>query len=208
MKERTLTALKKEDIYKFPKLFILFLMIGLLNIACHSFQANQSSAIQENKNEQLIEEQKINYEKMLPFFVSGCNDKNKWIHEELDFPANLYNPNFLRGDFDGDGNNDYAIVVESRKDKREGILVCFRNKETKAVLLGLDANNPPPFWRLNDWDVGTSAEINEVVDYKGNAINIKPKGESIVMKWEDALGIIYWDGKDFRWKEVILNDGN
>lgn len=114
----------------------------------------------------------------------------------------------MRGDFDGDRTVDYAIVVESRRNKREGLLVCFRNKETKAVLLGLDPQNPPPFWFLTDWDVETLEEVKKITDARGKPIGITPKGETIVMKGEDWLGLIYWDGKTFRWKKVVLNEGN
>ncbi len=127
------------------------------------------------------------------------------INKEIDIPdVPLHNPYFVRGDFDGDNSIDYAVIVESRKNKREGLLICFRNKETRAILLGLDPNNPPPFWLLMNWDVETLEEVRQTLDSNGKPVGIKPKGESIVMKGEDWIGIIYWDGKKFLWKKVIL----
>lgn len=146
---------------------------------------------------------------VLPFLVNDCFDKNKWLDKEIEVPnVLLHNPYFVRGDLDGDRSIDYAVIVESRKNGREGLLICFRNKEAKAVLLGLDPNNPPPFWLLMNWDIETPAEVRQALDSDGKPIGIKPTGESIVMKGEGWEGIIYWDGQTFRWKKVILNDGN
>ena len=143
-----------------------------------------------------------------PIFIDQCFDKNK-LDRKIKIPSMpLHNPYFLRGDFDGDRNIDYAVIVESRKDKREGLLVCFRNRETQAVLLGLDSQDPPPFWLLMNWDVETSAEVSKITDVEGRSVGIRPKGESIVMKGEDWIGILYWNGKTFAWKKVILNAGN
>lgn len=213
MKEKLFIKLSEFCLNKSIRLFGLLVGVSLLVFAFLVFQPVKPSTSQEKKDEkpvkeeQPIQEREPNYEMLLPSFLYDCTDKNKWIDNEVKFLVHINNPYFVRGDFDGNGNNDYAVIVESRKDKREGILVCFRNKETKAVLLGLDPKNPPPFWRLYDWDVETPAQVSETTDYKGKSIGIKPKGESIVMKWEDGIGVIYWDGKEFRWKQVILNDG-
>lgn len=206
---------------RFSKLIKLGGLLGIscLVLACIAFQQNNSSLGQEKKNEQAQEkkdEQPTVQEQVsddpedssLPSFVYDCVDKNKWLVEEADFPSvPLHNPYFVRGDLDGDRNVDYAVAVKSRKNKREGLLVCFRNKETKAVLLGLDAKNPPPFWLLTNWDIETKEEVSKITDADGKLIGITPKGESIVMKGEDWIGIVYWDGKAFRWKKAILNEG-
>ncbi|MBK7706124.1 MAG: hypothetical protein IPJ30_10165 [Acidobacteria bacterium] len=195
--------------------------ISCLALACIAFQENNSTLGQDKKNEQARDkrDEQTTVEKripddltdnfILPYFVNDCFDRNKWLDKEIDVPSvPLHNPYFVRGDFDGDRNVDYAVIVESRKDRREGLLVCFRNKETKAVLLGLDANKPPPFWHLMNWDVETKEEVPKTTDSKGKSIGITPRGESIVMQSEGWIGIVYWDGNAFRWKEVILNDGN
>lgn len=146
------------------------------------------------------------YEPLVPQFIGNCLDHNSWLPKEISIPARpKYNPYFVRGDFDGDGGADYAVIVENRSTAQEGLLVCFRKTKSNAILLGLDRDKPPPFWRLEDLDVMTAKEINDNYDFQGRSVTIKPKGESIVMNWEDAMGLIYWDGKQFRWREVILN---
>ncbi|MDQ3801734.1 MAG: hypothetical protein M3384_20105 [Acidobacteriota bacterium] len=195
------------------KCFIL-LATGCVVALGIGFQQNKPVAGQEKKNEQAVQQQQqqrvpddLADNLFLPSFVHECLDKNKELDKEIDIPSVLiHNPYFVRGDFDGDKSIDYAVIVESRKENREGLLICFRNKETKAVLLGLDQQNPPPFWLLMNWDVETIEDVSKITDANGKLVGIKPKGESVVMKGEDWSGIIYWDGNTFRWKKVILDD--
>jgi hypothetical protein len=207
------TSFIKWTELRFSKLirYFVLLAISCFVLACIAFQQNKPATGQENKNEQPNQERvpdDTTDNSSLPSFVYDCIDKNKWLVKEVDFPSvPLHNPYFVRGDFDGDRNVDYAVIVESRKNRREGLLICFRNKETKAVLLGLDPQNPPPFWLMLNWDVETLEEVKKITDAQGKLIGINPKGESIVMKGEDWIGIVYWDGKMFRWKKVILNEG-
>jgi hypothetical protein len=206
------TSYTKSTVLRFSNLTKL---CGLLAISCFVFGCiafqNKPSTAQEKKDEQTKEQELVpndSEDLSLPSFVYECVDKNTWLVKEVDFPSvPSRNPYFVRGDLDGDGNVDYVVVVKSLKNKREGLLVCFRNKETKVVLLGLDPKSPPPFWFLTSWDIETKKEVTQTTDANGRLIGIKPKGESIVMKGEDWLGIVYWDGNAFRWKEVILNEG-
>ncbi|RMG03215.1 MAG: hypothetical protein D6735_09020 [Acidobacteria bacterium] len=195
--------MKKNSFIKYFGLLGSFLVL-----ACISFQQNELVVGQEKKDEQPVQQRvpdDLTDNLYFPTFVHRCLDKNGVINKEIDIPdVPLHNPYFVRGDFDGDNSIDYAVIVESRKNKREGLLICFRNKETKAVLLGLDPQNPPPFWLLMNWDVETLEEVRQTLDSNGKPVGIEPKGESIVMKGEDWIGIIYWDGKKFLWKKVIL----
>ena len=190
---------------------VVLLGISFLVLACAALQQNKAVVGQERNDEQ--QEQKgvlddLTDNMVIPLFVDECLDKNK-LDKEVKIPSiPLHNPYFVRGDFDGDRTIDYAIIVSSRKDGREGLLICFRNKESRAVLLGLDPQYSPPFWLLMNWDVETSAEVGKIADADGKPIGIRPKGESIVMKGEDWIGVVYWDVTAFRWKKVILNNGN
>jgi hypothetical protein len=210
MKENYSIKWAEWDFRKLMKCFVLLGVICFV-LACIAFWQNEPVTGQEKKDEQPIQKRvpdDLTDNMIAPSFVDECFDKNKWLIKEITIPdVPLHNPYFVRGDFDGDRTIDYAVIVESRKNNREGLLVCFRNKETKAMLLGLDPQNPPPFWLLMNWDVETLEEVSKITDAEGKSIKIKPKGESIVMKGEDWLGIVYWDGTMFRWKEVILNEG-
>ena len=120
---------------------VVLLGISFLVLACAALQQNKAVVGQERNDEQ--QEQKgvlddLTDNMVIPLFVDECLDKNK-LDKEVKIPSiPLHNPYFVRGDFDGDRTIDYAIIVSSRKDGREGLLICFRNKESRAVLLGLD----------------------------------------------------------------------
>jgi hypothetical protein len=186
------------------------ILISLVFSAHIVFQQQNAVNGQEIKSQQAKDRvpDDLTDNMILPSFVYECLEKNKEISKEIDIPSvPLHNPYFVRGDFDGDRAIDYAVIVESREKNREGLLICFR-KTNRAILLGLDPKNPPPFWLLMNWDVETPNELSKIRDFRGNAVGIKLRGESIVMKGEDWLGIIYWNGKQFRWKKVVVNEGN
>ncbi len=197
---------------KYTTIFCLLICGCLATITIFVLNSKETPKNQVDESENLLIEKKEklgqerNYEKQIPMFVQDCSDNNKsLVLNKLNFFAS-HNPFFLRGDFDGDGNIDYAITVENVENKKEGLLVCFASKKKKAVLIG-PALKTPPFWSLRTWDIQTADEIKDLVDHKNNPINISPKGESIVMTWEDSVGVIYWNGKEFLWKLVILNEG-
>ena len=115
------------------------------------------------------------------------------------------NPFYLRGDFDGDNQPDYAVAVRDRKTKRLGVFIC--TAKGKTFMLG--ANNPQKVSDLpNDnfvsskWMVYTKQESAEVYnpDTGAHIISFPPKGESIVMVFDEgATCLIYWDGEKFKW---------
>jgi RHS repeat-associated protein len=106
------------------------------------------------------------------------------------------NPFYLRGDFDGDGSSDYAVLI--RKDSQQGVMICRRAAAKPTVL-------------------GAGAEFNQMKDLDFNAWQVHPKGrrvergvgegkaptligDAILIEWEEsASALIYWDGKRFIW---------
>ncbi|MFN7436485.1 MAG: hypothetical protein ACK5SJ_08585 [Bacteroidota bacterium] len=110
------------------------------------------------------------------------------------------NPFYLRGDFDGDKKIDYALaVVESRTDKR-GILIYhpvtkkyFLAGAGKSIPNGHGDNYP---W-MDAWEVSDEKSVEQGVG------EVKPPrliGEAIlIQKLESSSGLIYWDGKEYRW---------
>lgn len=115
------------------------------------------------------------------------------------------NPLYLRGDFDGDGKPDYALVVRKPKTNKNGLLIC--SGTGKVVLLGatvtgrvfssMSADNfVAPYWQ-----VYTKAEVLELTKISSNVP--RPisdiKGEAIGMIWEDGIALVYWDGNRYRW---------
>jgi hypothetical protein len=112
------------------------------------------------------------------------------------------NPFYLRGDFDGDGKADYAILVVSKKDQSSGIAIWLTSQK-KIIVLG--AGKP---FKMS----GQSTSNLDFVDFwqvrEKNAVEGAPEagppprliGEAILAgKSEDGDGLIYWTGKEFRW---------
>ena len=116
------------------------------------------------------------------------------------------NPYYLRGDFDGDGEPDYAVAIKGRKTMRNGVLICTARKQ--AIILGADNPLSPPFSNMPadnfvapHWQVLTREETKSLGKFATTVPNPlpAPKGETIAMIWEDGISLIYWDGEKFRW---------
>ena len=112
------------------------------------------------------------------------------------------NPFYLRGDFDGDGKSDYAILVLSKKDHLRGIAVWLSSKG-KIFVLG--AGHPFKFSHgdsvdfefIETWQVHGKKPVES-----GVQAGPPPKliGEALLVgKTESASGLIYWNGKQFAW---------
>jgi len=111
------------------------------------------------------------------------------------------NPFYLRGDFDGDGVPDYAILVTSRATKQVGIAIV-RSGAKKIEVLGagginLQEGSVKDFAWMDVWLVERKHKL-EPNDWD------KPIGQMVgegieVEKSESASALIYWDGKQYRW---------
>ena len=112
------------------------------------------------------------------------------------------NPFYLRGDFDGDGKPDYAILVVSKKDQSKGIAIWLSSKK-KIFVLGAGS----PFKCggavttnldfIDYWEVYGKKPVEEGVE-----AGPPPKliGEALLVeKRESASGLIYWNEIRFVW---------
>jgi len=112
------------------------------------------------------------------------------------------NPFYLRGDFDGDGKPDYAVLVVSKKDRLNGIAIWLSGK-AKIFVLGagqpfkLGAEVTSDFTVLDTWQVYGKKPVEQGV---GAGPPPKLIGEAILAgKRESASGLIYWNGNRFAW---------
>lgn len=67
-----------------------------------------------------------------PFVITRC------LHEVATGieVSRRMNPFYLRGDFDGDGQLDYAVLVKERKSEKQGYAFCFTGANRKAQIVG------------------------------------------------------------------------
>lgn len=114
----------------------------------------------------------------------------------------VMNPFYLRGDFDGDGKPDFAVGVKSKTGGATGIAIWLSSLR-RFVILG--AGNPfrfagsteTNFAGLNVWRVYGKRTVETGVE-----AGRPPKliGEAILLgKSESGSGLIYWNGKTFKW---------
>jgi hypothetical protein len=116
--------------------------------------------------------------------------------------SNRINPFYLRGDFDGDGKPDYAILVTSRKNQSVGIAVWL-SSQRKFFVLGAGHSfkvSGVPTTNLKVFDFWYVYEKKVVEEAPEAGPPPRLIGEAILAgKSEAADGLIYWTGKEFRW---------
>lgn len=125
--------------------------------------------------------------------------------------SDTVNPFYLRGDFDGDGKPDYAILLESRESKHREIAVVL-SRAPKVAIVGaggfrvrVEAGKDSYFFDDFDWMDAWQVEAKQHLDKSefNPKVPAQMQGEGILAeKTEAAGGIIYWDGKQFRWYQT------
>ena len=124
--------------------------------------------------------------------------------------ADNLNPFYLRGDFDGDGKPDYAILVISKDTKKRGIAVIKSLTAGVEVLgaggaklrvgTGSDSYLLDDFDWMDEWYVERKQKVSEEL---GSGVAATMRGEGIVVaKSESASALVFWNGKRWLWKQM------
>jgi hypothetical protein len=107
------------------------------------------------------------------------------------------NPFYLRGDFRGDGKIDVAILLTAIATGEKGVVVCGTGF-AKSILLGAGSS----FHQMKDlgfdaWHVHPKGPVRQGAEAGAPPVL---RGEALLLEWsESASGLVYWDGKTFRW---------
>lgn len=139
------------------------------------------------------------YESNLPDEVATFYEQDK-IKSNYSLRTDL-NPFYLRGDFDGDKKQDYAISIIERKTNKKGILIFHIGTKTHYVVGAgqplKNGNGGDDYKWMDAWKVYVDKDVDVGV---GETDKIILKGEAILaIKVESASGLIYWSGKEYRW---------
>lgn len=167
--------------------------IGVLAILVSSYCAAQTT-----------EDTRFIFESNLPPRLHEFYKLNNFI-KLYDINTHL-NPFYLRGDFDGDKEIDYALAIVERSSKKKGILI-YHPKTKKHFICGagkaIKRRNGDVFEHDGDykwmdaWDV---SDEKKVALGGGETGKIQLIGEAIhIQALEMFSGLIYWTGTEYRW---------
>lgn len=122
------------------------------------------------------------------------------------------NPLYLRGDFDGDSEADYAVLATDKKSQHIVIVVCRSASRVADVLgeggvflrvgTGADGYDLKDFDWMDGWEVAPRQPLAS--NSERNKFVAPPMaGEAIhVIKTGSADAYIYWSGKRWVWYQL------
>jgi hypothetical protein len=119
--------------------------------------------------------------------------------EAIEVSARM-NPFVLRGDFDGDGKGDLAVLVKNKDSKKEGIVFLFRQK-TAPLVVGAGhalSSGGDDFAWLEVWQVEDKGSLQH--SYHEKSLRLKTDG-IVVAKEGSASALIYIKGGKAFWQQ-------
>jgi hypothetical protein len=108
------------------------------------------------------------------------------------------NPFYLRGDFNGDGKADIAVLVKQRSTGKLGIAI-INGATDKVTVVGAGnaiGNGGDNFEWMDSWQVYSEGRAAQAAEGRGPKLH----GDALlVSKSEAASALIYWNGKRYAW---------
>ena len=117
---------------------------------------------------------------------------------EVAFPMN---PFYLRGDFNGDGKIDVAVLVKQRSTGKLGIAIVHGGTSEVTILGAGTAvgKGGDDFEWMDTWHIYSKTRVASEGDGK-NAPHLR--GDALLVgKSEAASALIYWNGKRYVWSQ-------
>ena len=116
----------------------------------------------------------------------------KKLYAQYEFAFTL-NPFYLRGDFNGDGEPETALLVKNKKSGKVGIAICHGGKD-EVFFVGagttIEGGGDGFSWMDNLAGLCAGAGAGKLV---GEALSVE--------KSESGGGLTYWEGKTYKWQQ-------
>jgi hypothetical protein len=115
-------------------------------------------------------------------------------------------PNYVEGDFDGDGKSDLAILVRRKADDKFGMAILLRagaKAGAKATILGAGTRfggGGADFRRMDAWSILSQESFPPRIRKAWKGPQPKSRREGLVLqKRGSAEGLVTYDGSKFIW---------
>lgn len=157
--------------------------------------ANSTLAVEQNIEPYNVWVQKAN----IPDLAREVFTEKK-LNEKYEFAFHI-NPFYLRGDFNGDNRNDIAILIKEKSSGKIGIAIVHDGKRDVFIVgAGTSVGNGGPDFKWMDvWSVYPKGAVQSPEET--TLLKLKSEGLSVI-KSESASGLIYWDGKKYKWYQM------
>lgn len=110
------------------------------------------------------------------------------------------NPPLIKGDFDGDGRPDSAVLVTQQSSGKRGFLIAFANGRTVLAGAGKHVKYGAasyPDLNFDQWELHPK---NEPAESAEDQKPLKLHADALLVSYhESASGLFYWDGRGVRW---------
>lgn len=109
------------------------------------------------------------------------------------------NPFYLQGDFNGDRQTDFAVLIEEKSSGKRGLIIVHIN-EVRQFVVGAgipSGNGGDDFTWMDAWQVYPRGTVES-----GSTERAPPSllGDALLaIKTEAASGLIYWSGDSYEW---------
>lgn len=105
------------------------------------------------------------------------------------------NPFYLRGDFDGDGRPDFAVLVRNDVSGKQGFTFCLSTRPKNPILVGAGT--------AVAMEGGRAVDHFPLIDVWGVAVLRGSRREALYLeKAEAGSGYFSWNGRGIVWTQL------
>ena len=130
------------------------------------------------------------------------------------------NPAYLRGDFNADGNVDYATKVTVRESFSDAILICHSGGGYVVLVPDAAGINTIPIQSLgenfylswNNWQVRSDEYVSEELSFIDDGVGtVVPSveehaGDALIFYFHASWTLLYWTGNEYAYAYVSYGE--